>query len=221
MTEQLGLQQCFRDRGTVDRDKRAVRPRAERMESPRKQLLARAALAFEEHGGVRCRGPMERDRDLFQLRVLADDLGRATARRELLLEENVLGRHALLRERTLHHQQQMVGIDGLGEKVERAFLDGFDGVLNRAVRGHHDNRQLGIQLLGGAQHAEAVALGEPQVRQDDARARRAQRPDGFGLVARFDHAVAVGLQRQAQHGAQRVLVFDDQNGGIGGAAGHV
>ena len=164
---------------------------------------------------------MERDRDLLQLRVLADDLGRATARRQLLLEENVLGRHAPLRERTLHHQQQMIGIDGLGEKVERAFLDGFDGVLNRAVCGHHDDRQLGIQLLGGPQDAEAVALGKPQVRQDDAGPRRSQGTDGFGLVARFDHAVAMGLQRKAEHRAQRVLVFDEQNRGIGGAAGHV
>ncbi len=221
VAEELGLQQRFRDCGTVDRDKRAVRARTERMECPRKQFLARAALAFEEHRGVRCRGPMERDRDLLQFRILADDLGRATARRELLLEENVLGRHAPLRERTLHHQQQMIGIDRLGEKVERAVLDGLDGVLNRAVRRHHHNRELGIQLFGGPQDAEAVALGKPQVRQNDPRARRSQDTDGFGLVARFDHAVAVGLERMAEHGAQGVLVFDEQDRGIGGAAGHV
>jgi hypothetical protein len=164
---------------------------------------------------------MERDRDLLQLRVLADDLGGATARRQLLLEENVLGRHASLRERTLHHQQQMIGIDGLGEKVERAFLDGFDRVLNRAVCSHHDNRELGIQLLGGPQDAEAIALGKPQVRQDDAGPRRSQGTDGFGLVARFDHAVAMGLERMAEHRAQGVLVFYEQDRGIGGAAGHV
>ena len=98
----------------------------------------------------------------------------------------VFGRHAPLRERTLDHEQQMIGIHRLGEKVQRAFLDGFDGVLNRAVRRHHHDRQLGIQLLGGTQHAEAVAFGEAQVRQDDAGTGRAQGTDGLGLVARFD-----------------------------------
>ena len=76
---------------------------------------------------------------------------------ELLLQQDVFGQHAPLRDRPLDHQQQVIGIDGLGEKVHRAFLHRRHRVLDAAVRGHHDDRQLGIELLGRAQHAEAVA----------------------------------------------------------------
>ena len=73
-----------------------------------------------------------------------------------------------LRERALDQQQQMIGIDRLGEEVERPFLHRRDRVLDAAVRGHHDDRQLGIEFLRRAQHAEAVALGQPQIGEHDA-----------------------------------------------------
>ena len=81
-----------------------------------------------------------------------------------------------LRERALDQQQQVIGIDRLGEEVERAFLHRRHGVLDAAEGGHDDDRQLGIELLGGAQHAEAVAFGQPQVGQHDGRAARAAAP---------------------------------------------
>ena len=167
VAEQLGLEQRLRNRRAVDRDERAVGARAERVQRPREQLLAGAALAFEQHGRVGRRGAVQRQRHLLQLRILADDLRRAAPLRELLLQEDVLGRQAPLRERALDHQQQMIGIDRLGEEVERAFLHRRDGVLDAAERGHDDDRQLGIELLRRAQHAEAVAVGQPQIGQHD------------------------------------------------------
>ena len=160
---------------------------------------------------------LQRDRHLLQPRILADDLRRAAARGELLLEQDVLGRQPALRERALDHQQQMIGIDRLGEKVERAFLHRRDGVLDAAEGRHHDDGQFGIELLGGAQHAEAVAVRQPEVGQHDAGTRALQRGDGLGLVARFDDGVALRLERVAQHRAQRVLVLDEQDRRIGRA----
>ena len=221
VAEQLRLEQVLGDRRAVDRDKRSVGARAQRVQRSRKQLLAGAALAFEQHRRVGRRRAMQRHGDLLQLRIFADDLRRAAALRQLLLQQDVLGRQPPLRERALDHQQQMIGIDRLGEKVERAFLHRRDRVLNAAERGHHDDRQLRIELLGRAKHAEAIALraaADPTARRPAARSRSAC--DGFGLVARFDHRVALRLERMAQHGAQRVFVLDEQNGRIGGAAGH-
>ena len=122
VAEELGLEQVLGNRRAVDRDKRAVGARAERVQRAREQLLAGAALAFEQHRRVGAGRALQRDRHLLQLRVLADDLRRAAARGELLFEQDVLGGQAPLRERALDHQQQMIGIDRLGEKVERAFL---------------------------------------------------------------------------------------------------
>jgi hypothetical protein len=102
------------------------------------------------------------------------------------------------------------GIDGLGEEVERALLHRFDGVLDAAVGGHHDDRQLGVQLLGGAQHAKAVALRQAEVRQHQRRLRAAQRGGGFFLVAGFDDEIVLRLERELEHRAQRVFVFDEK-----------
>ncbi len=75
-----------------------------------------------------------------------------------------------------------------------------------------------IELLGRAQHAEAVAFGQPQIGQHDAGTRGVQRRDRLRLIARLDDGVALRLERVAQHRAQRVFVFDEQDRGIDGAA---
>ena len=66
--EELRLEQVAGDRAAVDRDERALRARRQAMNRRRHELLARAALAFDEHRRVR-------DRDL------ADDLLHALHRR--------------------------------------------------------------------------------------------------------------------------------------------
>ena len=142
----------------------------------REQLLAGAALAFDEHRRVARRRALQRERDLLQARIFADDLRRAAPLREFLLEQDVLGGQATLRERPLDEQQEVIGVDRLGQEVERAVLHGRDRVLDAAVRGHHDDRQVGVDLLRRAEDAEAVAVAEPQVRQHDAGPRRSAAP---------------------------------------------
>src|SRR6185436_17184045 len=142
VAEELGLEQVLGNRRAVDRDKRPVVARAERVEGAREQLLAGAALALEEHRRVGGGGAVQRHRDLLQLRVVADDLRRAAALRQLLAQDQVFGGQPPLRQRPLDHQQQVLRIDRLREKVEGAFLHRRDGVLDAAERGHHDDRQL-------------------------------------------------------------------------------
>ena len=215
MAEELGLEERLGNRRAVDRDEGALGARAERVERAREQLLARAALALEQHRRVGRRRSIQRDRDLFELRIVADDLRRAAASRELLFEDQILGHHAPLDERTLDEQQQMIGIHRLGQKIERAFFHRRHGVLDAAECGHDDDGQLGVELLGCAQDAEAVAFGQPKVGQDDGRTSGAQRGFGFGLVAGLEDAVALRFERKAQHRAEGILVFDEQNRRIG------
>ena len=61
----------------------------------------------------------------------------------------------------------MIGIDRLGEKVERAFLHRGNRVLDAAERGHHHHLKLGIELLGSPQDAEPVALWQTQIGEHD------------------------------------------------------
>ena len=128
------------------------------------QLLAGAALALEQHGRVGGRGAVQLLQHLAQLGVLADDARRAAALGQLLLQQDVLGEHPALRDRPLDHQQQVIGIDGLGQEVHRPFLHRRHRVLDAAVGGHDDDLQLGVELLGRAQHAEAVAVRQLQSR---------------------------------------------------------
>ena len=85
------------------------------------------------------------DHHLPQRRRIADDARPAAARRGFLLEQPVFGQQPPLLERTRHQQQQMIGIDRLGEEIERALLHRLDGVLDAAVRGHDDDRQFGVE----------------------------------------------------------------------------
>jgi hypothetical protein len=158
---------------------------------------------------------------LFELGILSNYLRSAAAGREFFLEEQVLRHQPSLRERPLDHQQQMIGVDRLGQEVERAFPHGHHRILNAAKRRHHDDGQLGIGFHRRAEHTESVTFRKTQIGQDDARARGAKRLDRFPLIARFDDGVALRLERVAQHGAKRVFVLDKQNGRIGGAARHV
>ena len=212
VAEQLGFEQRVGNRRAVDRDKRPVGARAERVQAAREQLLAGAALAFEQHRRVGGRGAVQLLQHLAERRVLADDPRRAAPLGQLLLQQDVLGQHAPLRDGALHHQQQVIGIDRLGEKVRRPLVHRGHGVLNAAVRGHDDHRQLGVELLGRAQDAKPVAGRQLEIGEDHGRARLAKLLNGFRLVARFEDDVALRLERMAQHGAQRILVFDKEDG---------
>src|SRR5204862_7431025 len=114
VSKEFRLEQILGNCRAVDGDEWAVCTRAEHVESTRKQLLASTALPFQQYRCVRCRSAVKRDGHLLQFGILADDLRRAAPRGEFLLEQHVLCCKTPQRQRTLDHQQQMVGINGLG-----------------------------------------------------------------------------------------------------------
>jgi len=97
--------------------------------------------------------------DFLQARVVADDLGRAAPRSQLLLQQDVLRDDPAPCESTLYQQQEVVGIDRLGKEVEGALLHGRHGVLDASVGRHDHDREFRVELSGGVQHAQAVAHG--------------------------------------------------------------
>ena len=188
------------------------------MQRPREQLLAGAALPFEQHGGVGRRRALQRGEHLAQRRIFADELRRAAADRQLLLHQQVLGHEAALLERAADEQQQVIRIDRLGEEVERPFLHRRHGVLDAAVRRHDDDRHVGVDFLRGAQHAEPVPFGQAEIGEDQRGLRLLQEPHRLGLIARLDDGMPLPLERMPQHRSQRVFVFDEENLGRSGHA---
>ncbi len=72
--EELALQQFPGDSRGIDGDKGSVLAIAQIVNGPGEQLLARAALAVDEHGGIGGRHLLDARRDLLELSALADDL---------------------------------------------------------------------------------------------------------------------------------------------------
>ena len=160
VTKQLRLEQRIRNGRAVDGDERTVGARAAIVEGAGAQLLAGAAFTFEQHGGVGGGGTINGGHDLAQRRRVANDVGPTAACGSFLFQQAVVVQQASLRERALDEQQEMIRVDGLGQEVQRALLHGRHGILDAAVRGHHNHRQFGVGLLGRAQHAKAIAHGK-------------------------------------------------------------
>ena len=73
VAEQLALEQRLGDGAAVDRDERPGRARRLVVDEPRDPLLARAALAGDEHGGVDLGHPARQVHDLPHRAALGDD----------------------------------------------------------------------------------------------------------------------------------------------------
>jgi hypothetical protein len=212
VAEELRFEQRIGNRGAVDRHEWSVGAGAERVQAAGEELLAGAALPLEENRGVGRRRTMQLLQDVAQRAVLADDPRRPAALGHLLLQQDVIRQHPPLRDGALDHQQEVIGIDRLRQEIHRALAHGRHRILNASVGGHDDDLQLGIELLGRAQHAEAIAVGQLEVGQHHGGAGLTQLMDRFGLVPCLEHGMALRFQRMAQHRAQRILIFDEENG---------
>ncbi len=72
VAEKLALEQLRRQRRAVDRDEFLLRPSAQRVDRLRHELLARAALALDQHGRARGRHLPDRVEDFRHHRGFAD-----------------------------------------------------------------------------------------------------------------------------------------------------
>ena len=110
----------------------------------------------------------------------------------------------------------MIGLDRFRQEIHRPFTHRRHRVLDAAVRGHHDDRQIGIELLRGAEDAKAIANGQLEIGQDDDGAGLTELANGLGLVARLEHGMAVRLEGVPEHGPEGISIFDYEYGERGG-----
>ena len=213
VAEELALEERVRDRGAVDRDERMVAARGEHVDRPREELLARPALALEEDGGVR-RG------DALGLRAhgLAEPADSPTicgicrdAASAKSSDSRPFVRRSIARATS---RRSRSGSTGLVMKSSAPFFIAVDGRLDRAEGRHHDDRKRRVRGARRLEDREPVGPGKAPVGQHDVHAlvpNAAARPPAAPL-AQADDAPALGAQHLLEHGAQRVLVFDDQDG---------
>ena len=86
VAEKLAFHQVFGNRGTVDRNQRAVGTRTAAMDCPSDQLFARAAFATQQHAPRRGTHTVDLVFEFLHHSALADQLGIAGRRIEQSLE---------------------------------------------------------------------------------------------------------------------------------------
>src|SRR5262249_53539399 len=90
MAEQLRLDERIGNGSRIDRHVWLVPPRPSIMDGTCDELLARAALARDQHRGRRSRHLRDQARELLHLRVVADDLVAVVTARQLAAQERDL-----------------------------------------------------------------------------------------------------------------------------------
>ena len=158
VAEQLRLDEGLGNRRDVDGDERLGAARTLMVDGPRHQLLARPALARDEHGG-------RRPRDLGHELVDADhgavppDHGPRSA--PLVAGQGQLGaqtEHLALQrpllEGPVHEQRDVVDVEGLGEVVVRAALERLHGRADLVHRGDQRHHDAGVEGLDAREDVE-------------------------------------------------------------------
>ena len=122
------------------------------MDHPRRELLAAAGFAVDEHRRLALREAVDHRAHLLHRRRFAEQL---VARRRLRLLRHL--------ERLLDQRAQLLERDRLGEVVERAGLERRHGVLRAAERGDHRDRHVEPLLVDVLDDAQAFAVGKAHV----------------------------------------------------------
>src|SRR5207237_9360337 len=129
-----------------------------------------------------------------------------------LAQLDILEVQAAGRQRSGEYRQDVVHLEGLQHVVERTGLECIDRGRDRALSGHHDARQLAVDLATGAQQRNAVELGHREIGQQQVerplsqrRKRLAPGCEPLGEVTLMREGVTQGPQQG------RLVVYDQES----------
>ncbi len=200
MSEQFALQQVFLQRAAVDDDDGLVRARAQLVDQAREQFLARAAFPLDQDGRPAGRHAAGHVDELHHLVAFVDDLfGGHAALAQLLPEQFVFPDQAPAFRNAVHQQKQLIELHGLGDVVDGADLDRFDGRFNGAVGGDDDDVDLMVDALHFLEHVHAVHAGHLDVQEHDVDIVLLEPLQALPAVVGRHDRQARGLQLEHQH----------------------
>jgi hypothetical protein len=170
VAEQFVGQQFFVEGAAVHRQEGAVRvacPAAVVLvQGAREQFLAGAGFAGDQHVAAGGRDLARHIQQLLHAAVAGDDAAASGEGVELGAQGAVFPFQADFLQRLGHGLAHFVQSERLGDVVERAFLHGGHGGLQRGEAGDHDDFGVRVLRLAAAQEMHAIDLVHVQVGQD-------------------------------------------------------
>ena len=195
MPEQLALEQAVRNCRAVDGDERRAPARRFEMNRTRDQLLAGAALAAEQNGGVVGHDPSDQFVNFLHRGAAADYLAADQLAIHFVLEAVEIGGLRADFDRALDCRGDQIEIgERLGQVVVSPALHRLDGVVHRARRSDHNDEGADRLAMRGRQDVESAVAGHDDIEQRDVELVAAQGGQrGRAINCLFD-AMAVGFE---------------------------
>ena len=184
------------------------------VDGARHQLLARSAVAQEEHRRVGLRHrPDLLEHPLHGLRA-AQDVVEAVPPLDFGAKPAVLLAELLVLHRALDDQRELRKLERLGQVVVGAQTHGVDGALEAPERGHEDDPRPGLDALGLPQHGQAVHRLHDEVGENDRVLLAAERDLGVLAPRHGRHGPAVALEVTTEERHHVGIVVHDEDPGF-------
>ena len=212
VAEEFAFEQIFRDGGAVDFDEGAGGAVRVLMDGVGDEILADAAFAAEENGGIRGSDALDERENGLHFFAAGDDIVVVIALAEGFAESAVLFTEAVGVEFLANDEDEFGKGERLQDVVARADFHGFDGGFDRAVSGHDDDGRGGIRALYGLQEFEAGHAGKLEIGDDEIEVVFGEKlKAGFGVGGGLGDEAFVG-ELELEQAAKLGFVFDDEDG---------
>ena len=130
------------------------------------EFLAGSAFALNENRAIRIGHLGDEVVDFLHLRARADDVFKPVLFLDDLPQVPVFPNEALVIERALDGDLELVHLERLGDVIVGAELHRLKGRFHRLIGRNQDDRSLGQHLAAFAENVEAADLVHPEVGDD-------------------------------------------------------
>src|SRR5258708_6073173 len=163
VAKKFGFDQLLWDGRAVHFDKQAFAAQAGGVQGARHELLARAALAINQHAAVGRRGDRNLLPQRFHGHTLADDL---IAMAQLRAQKLILFLQAPLLNGVADEHDDFFERKRLLDDIEGPELCGAHGGFDGAVAGDHDNGGRALRSLQAAESLQAIHAWQPHIEKN-------------------------------------------------------
>ena len=167
VAEQDALHQILGNGAAIDRDKRPAGACAFALDGTRDQLLADAALTFDQHGYGRIGGALPELDDPGHRLAAGDEIGKTEFAPSGGLDPGQLVLQRPDLERVLDGNFEPLGAHRLDHEVDGARAHGGDGRVDAAIGRLHDGRRLPGQGPDGGKDRHPIGARHDEVEQDE------------------------------------------------------